>query len=248
MSSPNRSNASSDGVYTAHEVHYSDLKIIALCDDKDPGEFLEKYQKRGRTVSIVPADTVSQCTSKPGDNSLSNAISAILHGCGLRGIGTFAVDVSSIYTDVSCAEWRAFLSAITNGFNGTVTFGKTLTDKPPSSDVELVRGTAVIMLPGGWGTAHPDHLKWPGAIDEHARAMLRSIFHSINFAISFSLATGMTDALVQNPYLLDVPEAKKYTTDSLVGAGYRVRDVCPSIIHISWTPTKKKQRRNRIGK
>jgi hypothetical protein len=50
----------------------------------------------------------------------------------------------------------------------------------------------------------------------------------------------MTDALVQNPYLFDVPEAKKYATDSLVGAGYRVRDVYDSVIHISWTPAEKK--------
>jgi hypothetical protein len=217
-----------------------DMRFVALCNDKSPGVFLKKHQKRGRTVSIVPADTVSQYTSTLGDNSLSDAISFILGECVLHGIGSFVVDISNIYTEMPFREWSAFLSAITTGFDGTVKFAKTLTDKPPSSDVELVLGTAFILLPGGWGTAHPDHLKWTGVIDGNAQVMLRSIFHSVNLAIVFSLVTGMTDALVQNPYLFDVPEAKKYATDSLVGAGYRVRDVYDSVIHISWTPAEKK--------
>jgi hypothetical protein len=240
MSPPNRSDASSDDADIMHEIPYTDMRFVALCNDKSPGVFLKKHQKRGRTVSIVPADTVSRYTSNLGDNSLSDAISFILGECVLHGIGSFVVDISNIYTEMPFGKWDAFLSAIKTGFDGTVKFGKTLTDKPPSSDVELVLGTAFILLPGGWGTAHPDHLKWTGVIDGNAQVMLRSIFHSVNLAIVFSLVTGMTGALVQNPYLFDVPAAKKYATDSLVGAGYIVRDAYDSVIHISWTPAEKK--------
>jgi hypothetical protein len=104
-------------------------------------------------------------------------------------------------------------------------------------EVELVRGMAIIEFPKGWAK-HTDECRWTGVIDESAKKRLRSIFHSVNSSICFSLLTNMSNALVQSPYLCD-NQTKKYVSDLLVGAGYIVQDGCDGIIRIDWTHAKK---------
>jgi hypothetical protein len=225
------------------ECNYYEMKFVHLDSDASRGVFLspvKKHAKKGRSVSVLNAEVMSRYSANLVDNTLSDLIHVILHMCELYGIGSVALDVSKAYTHTTRADWEGFLFVITKVYNGEITFKETsaVANEAPD-EVELVRGMALIGLPSGW-VIDPATCEWTGKMDESAKTILRSIFHSINISMIFSAVTGMTDAIVQNPYLCCVEGAKKYVTASLIGAGYSVRDECVGTVRISWAPAKTK--------
>ena len=147
--------------------------------------------------------------------------------------------MSDVYEHMPAVEWSELMLMIKKDCNGKVEFSETShTPRDASREIELVRGMAIIEFPKGWAM-HPHECRWTGVIDESAKKRLRSIFHSVNSSIFFSLLTDMSNALVQSPYLRD-EGTKKYVSDLLVGAGYTVQDECDGIIRIGWAHAKKK--------
>jgi len=215
----------------------SEVDFILLEEDIPANNI--SLEKKGKVVSVVNAKMLARYRTRPPEGiTRSDVVFYILMNCESHGIGSVAFDLSDVFITMPSAEWRELMRTIEDDFGGKVEFSETShTPRDTPEEVELVRGMAIIEFPKGW-TMHPDECRWSGAIDESAKKRLRSIFHSANSSILFSLLTNMQNALVQSPYLCD-KEARKYVSDLLVGAGYVVQDERDGIIRISWAHAKK---------
>ena len=222
---------------TERKKRVSDVDYILLEEDIPAND--TSREKKGQVVSVIDAKMLARYRVRPTEViTQSDIVFYILTTCESHGIGSVAFDLSDVFTTMPDAEWRGLMRTIEEDFGGKVKFSETShTPRDTPEEVELVRGMAIIEFPTGW-KMHPDECRWSGAIDESAKKRLRSIFHSVNSTILFSLLTNMSNALVQSPYLCD-KEAKKYVSDLLVGAGYVVQDECDGIIRIGWAHAKK---------
>jgi hypothetical protein len=218
--------------YGAPEVDY------ILLEEDIPANNTSR-EKKGQVASVVDAKMLARYRVRlTKDITQFDIVFYILTNCESHGIGSVAFDLSDVFTTMPDAEWRELMRTVKEDFGGKVEFSETShTPRDTPEEVELVRGMAVIEFPKGWAM-HPDECRWSGAIDESAKKRLRSIFHSANSSILFSLLANMSNALVQSPYLCD-KEARKYVSDLLVGAGYIVQDECDGIIRIGWAHAKK---------